>query len=223
MSPGRYASEVDELRSRWASNSSGLTWHLNQKLASSVLTLIPHNASPSLITVLAFLVNAVAAASLILFGEGPGGAAAFLLLGQVAYTLDCLDGQHARRTNRATSAGGVLDVHLDILGGGLLAAAVVHTGGLAPWAGVLASVGWISSTTYASVAGRSLDRTQTGHPTRRHVLAHIQDHSLRLSFLTVGLAIGYTGIAVIAFATADWAAALIRASWLWRESARPHV
>ena len=109
-------------RYRRIRDSSGGGFLFSRLVSDRVGTLIaalaePRNVHPSVLT-LGNLALGVAGSALVVLGDGAEAMSimglAGVILWQLAYALDCADGQLARATGRASSSGARLDTFVDL-------------------------------------------------------------------------------------------------------------
>jgi hypothetical protein len=140
-------------------------------LSSAFLRL---GVSPNTVTALGLLAHAITAAIVfVLPADSALPAAAICLVGwQIAFSLDCSDGQVARASGRQSPTGAVLDLIADYLGHGLVLAIVAFKAAalidlsddaLAPAIAAIAAIsaaGWFATVHNQALAGPGNERAR---------------------------------------------------------------
>lgn len=99
------------------SRGGGLWSDLVSQRAAAHLTLVAARRGwrPSSVTSGAVAVGVLTSSTVMLLGGGPPAAVVAVVGWQLAYALDCADGQLARMTRRTSDAGGMFDLYGDWL------------------------------------------------------------------------------------------------------------
>jgi phosphatidylglycerophosphate synthase len=138
-------------------------------------------------------------------------AAAALVGWQLAYTLDCADGQLARSTNQASSVGALLDIACDyVVQVGVVVALVVVAADSVPSAvaapvAVAIGGGWLLAPFYAAIGG-AIERPLGYEVLRRRLVLvkQVRDYGLQIGVFPVLMLVGSLpvalGLAVVAVA-----------------------
>lgn len=130
----RFASFAERYHAQVVKEVGTLYTRLLNRFVSKYVTYGAYRLglSPNALTVLSTVAVAAGAASLLVLSDRLAGGVAALVLLQLAYVLDCCDGQLARLTGTASTFGGFLDLVLDRLNNllvfsGIIAAEVLRS------------------------------------------------------------------------------------------------
>lgn len=210
--------DVRTFRDRYARGGYTWTMRVNQYAAAHLaLGAIRWGLSPKRITIVYLGVGLFT--SLLfsaLYTVSPVGASICGLVGwQLAYTLDCLDGQVARATGRSSPQGGVLDLLVDLLvhASVMVALFPIVVGTLDPrWqipVAVVLSCGWLISPYFCGVAAILPSAT---NPRRQSLMLRLisggRDYGLQVALLPILLLVdARAALAVLAlFVALDYLA-----------------
>lgn len=126
---------------------------------------------------------------LLLHGRAPVLAACLGVMGwQLAYALDCGDGQLARATGRASPAGAILDIVCDFFVGATVAAAFASVAGAAGMPTGLAAVSgalWLTGTAYHGLETALDVRMASLGGSAGRLLAQVRDYGLQVAVMPV--------------------------------------
>lgn len=201
-----------------ATNRGGglFTETVNQRLAAR-LCVVAHRLglAPTALSIANLALGLVASIMLILLAPAmaDGTVPAFapglgaLLLWQLAYTLDCADGQLARVTAQASPAGKRVDILADVALQIALVAAVVtvaaaYTRDLPPWLAAAFAGGWmVNLVTSALQQGESAASLVTGNSLPVRVVKLVRDYGAVVTAigLTLSIVPQWTVWVVVAF------------------------
>lgn len=197
---------LGEFRRRYARGGGAWTNAVNQSIGAAIARVaMRRDVHPNVLSLLNALVGlATSGAVMITFQWSPIAAGMIGVVGwQLAYSVDCADGQVARATGRATEEGAVLDllcdylVQLSVLAvvAGIATQAV--EGAVASSLGVMGTGLWLLSPYYSGIASQRLTGRERFAEMGglRSLMRLARDYGLQV-FL-VALAVGVAPAAVI--------------------------
>lgn len=174
---------------------------VNQRLGA-ILALVARRwgVGPSTISLAALATGALTSGLVFLLIEYSTTLVAALVgfIGwQLAYSLDCADGQLARATGTSSAEGAVLDLLTDFVVQVLVVAVATHfafssaASNLAIPAGVLLSGGWLISPYYGGILSVFSPESRRQAASRwRSAIAHTRDYGLHIALLPVAMLVG---------------------------------
>jgi phosphatidylglycerophosphate synthase len=192
-----------EIRERYNGGGYWWTFEISQRIAAAMAPrAIRSGIAPNRISLLNLVVGLATSGAVIALHDGAAVVAMVVALvgWQLAYGLDCLDGQVARATGRTSPHGAVLDLVCDfIVQLGVITAAVVA--GAPAMSDALAAIlagAWLSQPYFKGAAG-SLDDSDKRDRERSpvEVIRHLRDYGLHIAAVAVAIAISADAVLVV--------------------------
>lgn len=189
--------EAWQARLRHARGGHFWTMGVNQQIGYSLAKAANRaGVTPNHLSVFNLLIGVATSGAVALLGARVPVVAALVGLAgwQLAYSLDCADGQLARANNTTTPSGAVLDLLCDFLVQvSVVAAAARFLPGFltVDWrlAAVVVVAGlWFVGSFYSGIAGGHTERLSSGRLSRW--LGELRDYGLHIAVLPVALVIG---------------------------------
>jgi phosphatidylglycerophosphate synthase len=193
-------------RDRYARGGYAWTWAINQTIGA-LLARFAIRAGLRPVHLSMFNIATGIAGSgwvLLLHRSMPFAAAAVgLLAWELAYSLDCADGQVARATGRSSPQGAVVDLLSDflvqltvILAMLQVATPAVETRWLSSFSALVAG-GWLISIFYTGILGSSTVPKTGRTSSLRRIVTHGRDYGLHVALLPLAMLTGAPAVAVI--------------------------
>jgi phosphatidylglycerophosphate synthase len=170
---------------------------VNQRMGAQVARLsLDAGRTPSQLSLANAITGLATGVGVVLLGSTGWGAALVGLVGwQLAYSLDCADGQLARALGKASPLGGVIDSVADFLSQTALLLAVLWgahqsvAGGLDPVVSAGLFGMWIMSPYYAGVMHDTVAQQPVSGWSPRNVFRQLRDYGLHVAVLMAAMAI----------------------------------
>jgi phosphatidylglycerophosphate synthase len=214
---------LSEFRNRFALGGYWWTMRVNQTagayLARAGIRLGVHPNHVSLLTPLVGAATSLAVA--LIYGSSPLVAGVIGLLGwQLAYSLDCADGQIARATGQVSPRGALLDLlcdfvlHVAVVFAGLRVVSVSLSGDTTLLS-VLITAAWLIAPYYKGVLELLPDGMKSvGTSAAYSFLRHTRDFGLYVAVLPIAIVIGGEAVLGVLIVTSVLEfAALTRGIW----------
>jgi phosphatidylglycerophosphate synthase len=198
---------ISDFRDRYARGGYRWTMVVNQYLGAAIATrAILLGIGPAHLSLLHLAIGvATSAWILLLHTSAPLLAASVGVIGwQLAYSLDCADGQVARATGRSSPGGAILDLLSDYLVQitVIFSMLQVATPGMIPtWSSgfsVFVTGGWLISPFYGAIVGVNEEALGPGRVAPlRDLVTQARDYGIHVAVLPVAMLVGTAAVTAI--------------------------
>lgn len=197
-------SSILQFRDTYARGGGPWTYHVSQTFGASVAkAAVLRGLSPNVLTLLSLAFGlATSVAVILLFPWSRVAAACVGLIGwQVAYGLDCADGQLARAAKKTSRGGATLDlladfgVHTGVATAALMVAPI-GSDAIAGGLGGLAMSGWLFAPFYSGIAPPSVG-TQAEVGPVRWLFRFARDYGLHIAVLPCVMVAGALSVWIL--------------------------